>query len=76
MDHLTFDEAIIDDSLPPDLTPGDYAIFKEIDDIRSDNIAGVVEDEYVPALPTSLLPLTLGRVGMSPHSSGPSGLLE
>ncbi|KAH9459654.1 hypothetical protein Pst134EA_019795 [Puccinia striiformis f. sp. tritici] len=76
MDHLTFDEAIIDDSLPPDLTPGDYAIFKEIDDIRSDNIAGVVEDEYVPALPTSLPPLTLGRVGMSPHSSGPSGLLE
>ncbi|KNE97473.1 hypothetical protein PSTG_09305 [Puccinia striiformis f. sp. tritici PST-78] len=40
MDHLTFDKAIIDNSLPPDLTPGNYAIFKEINDI-----AGVVEDD-------------------------------
>ncbi|KNF03105.1 hypothetical protein PSTG_03689 [Puccinia striiformis f. sp. tritici PST-78] len=45
MDLLAFDEAAIDDSLPPDLTPGDYATFKEIDDIRFDNVAGVVEDD-------------------------------
>ncbi|KNE88045.1 hypothetical protein PSTG_18560, partial [Puccinia striiformis f. sp. tritici PST-78] len=33
-----------DDNLPPDLTTTDWAIFREIDDIRSDNVAVVEED--------------------------------
>ncbi|KAH9461419.1 hypothetical protein Pst134EA_017728 [Puccinia striiformis f. sp. tritici] len=65
MDHLTFEEAIIADSLPTDLTPGDYTIFKEIDDIRSDDVAGVVEDDYVPALPT--IPPSLKFNGLRPR---------
>ncbi|KAH9472284.1 hypothetical protein Pst134EA_002907 [Puccinia striiformis f. sp. tritici] len=61
MDHLTFD-----DSLPPDLTPGNYAIFKEIDDIRSDNIAGVVEDD------ASMCDLTYGsELGRDPFIDAP-----
>ncbi|KAH9459288.1 hypothetical protein Pst134EA_019443 [Puccinia striiformis f. sp. tritici] len=67
MDLLTFDQSIIDDSLPPDLTPGDYATFKEIDDIRSDNVAGVVEDD------ASMCDSTYGSdLGRDPFIDAPS----
>ncbi|KAH9460498.1 hypothetical protein Pst134EB_008669 [Puccinia striiformis f. sp. tritici] len=44
MDDRLFEEATVDDNLPPDLTATDWATFREIDDIRSDNVAGVEED--------------------------------
>ncbi|KAH9440418.1 hypothetical protein Pst134EB_031032 [Puccinia striiformis f. sp. tritici] len=43
-DDQAFVEAASDDNLPPDLTTADWAIFREIDDIRSDNVAVVEED--------------------------------
>ncbi|KNF02932.1 hypothetical protein PSTG_03881 [Puccinia striiformis f. sp. tritici PST-78] len=44
-DDQVFIEAVTDDSAPPDLTPTDWATFKEIDDILSDNVANVEEDD-------------------------------
>ncbi|KAH9457030.1 hypothetical protein Pst134EA_020930 [Puccinia striiformis f. sp. tritici] len=43
-DDQAFVEAASDDNLPPDLTTADWAIFREIDNIRSDNVAVVEED--------------------------------
>ncbi|KAH9453481.1 hypothetical protein Pst134EA_024352 [Puccinia striiformis f. sp. tritici] len=66
MDHLTFDKAVIDNSLPPDLTPGNSATFKEINDIRSDNVAGVVEDD------ASMCDSTYGSdLGCDPFADAP-----
>ncbi|KAI7933678.1 hypothetical protein MJO29_016755 [Puccinia striiformis f. sp. tritici] len=53
VDHQVFVDAVADNSLPPDLTPSDWATFKEIDDILSDNVANVEEEEYVPLLPST-----------------------
>ncbi|KAH9443251.1 hypothetical protein Pst134EB_027599 [Puccinia striiformis f. sp. tritici] len=47
-DHQAFVDATADKDLPPDLTSADWAIFREIDAIRSDNVAVVEEDAYVP----------------------------
>ncbi|KAH9447373.1 hypothetical protein Pst134EA_029413 [Puccinia striiformis f. sp. tritici] len=55
-DDQVFIEAVTDDSAPPDLTPTDWATFKEIDDILSDNVANVEEDEYVPILSSTTPP--------------------
>ncbi|KNF00108.1 hypothetical protein PSTG_06729 [Puccinia striiformis f. sp. tritici PST-78] len=43
-DEQHFDTAAEDDSLPPDLTPHDWATFQEIDNILSDTVASVEED--------------------------------
>ncbi|KNE89697.1 hypothetical protein PSTG_16837 [Puccinia striiformis f. sp. tritici PST-78] len=43
-DHQAFVDATADKDLPPDLTSADWAIFREIDAIRSDNVAVVEED--------------------------------
>ncbi|KNF05589.1 hypothetical protein PSTG_01399 [Puccinia striiformis f. sp. tritici PST-78] len=44
-DNLLFDEATITDSLPPDLTTGDWATIHKIDSILTDNVAGAEEDD-------------------------------
>ncbi|KNF00902.1 hypothetical protein PSTG_05794 [Puccinia striiformis f. sp. tritici PST-78] len=44
-DDQVFIEAVAEDSAPPDLTPTDWATFKEIDDILADNVANVEEDD-------------------------------
>ncbi|KAH9472600.1 hypothetical protein Pst134EA_003207 [Puccinia striiformis f. sp. tritici] len=44
-DQQTFVDAAAKEDLPPDLTAGDWATFKEIDEILSDNVANVKEDE-------------------------------
>ncbi|KAH9464755.1 hypothetical protein Pst134EB_004268 [Puccinia striiformis f. sp. tritici] len=44
-DQQTFVDAAAEEDLPPDLTAGDWATFKEIDEILSDNVANVKEDE-------------------------------
>ncbi|KNE92913.1 hypothetical protein PSTG_13702 [Puccinia striiformis f. sp. tritici PST-78] len=44
-DKQTFAAAAVKEQLPPDLTPGDWATLREIDEILSDNVANVEEDE-------------------------------
>ncbi|KNE89431.1 hypothetical protein PSTG_17117, partial [Puccinia striiformis f. sp. tritici PST-78] len=44
MDIRLFDDAMIEDSLPPDLTAGDWATINEINTALTDNVAGAEED--------------------------------
>ncbi|KAH9446505.1 hypothetical protein Pst134EA_030422 [Puccinia striiformis f. sp. tritici] len=59
MDHRLFEDARVEDSLPPELLAGDYAIFDEIDAIRFDSVAGAEEDNA--SLYESMYGSDLGR---------------
>ncbi|KAH9452201.1 hypothetical protein Pst134EB_016157 [Puccinia striiformis f. sp. tritici] len=67
MDSQLFDEATIADSLPPDLTTGDWATIHEIEAILTDNVAGAEEDDV--SLCDSAYDSDLGR---DPFEDAPS----
>ncbi|KAH9470994.1 hypothetical protein Pst134EA_004904 [Puccinia striiformis f. sp. tritici] len=69
MDHRLFEEVKIDDSLPPDLSADDYAIFDEIDAIRFDSVAGAEEDNA--SLYESTYGSDLGRDPLDDTASPP-----
>ncbi|KNF06665.1 hypothetical protein PSTG_00539 [Puccinia striiformis f. sp. tritici PST-78] len=87
-DQQTFVDAAAEEDLPPDLTAGDWATFKEIDEILSDNVANVKEDEtsvcgseycsdlgcdpFVNTLPDSSICLLHNGLPAWPQSGPPS----
>ncbi|KAH9447091.1 hypothetical protein Pst134EA_029078 [Puccinia striiformis f. sp. tritici] len=68
-DKQTFAAAAVKEQLPPDLTPGDWATLREIDEILSDNVANVEEDET--SVCDSEYCLDLGRDAFDNASSSP-----